>query len=319
MEGAKNSYNKTDVADRLAEIRLELAAKKAGNSSQKSYTPQSILPIPESLGLTDSVAAMQANFQFPVEGLGLTDLPVVTGYTGITFKSGSGTSVALTSQKLALLFEQGGVDISGLAHTVTVGSSITYKQGKQFFGAYFPQDANSVVTVTDAADLRVSAAFSFACWVLFTNLTADGAVSLVICNKQDDANNAYNFRVDSTGILSIAVMRAGVTTAFNSAAATIVAGSLTHVGFTYNAGTLTVYVNGAAVSDAGGGAIGVLPTAPDLIIGRKTNATGRFIGTMDDVMLWQKVLSAAEMLNLYTYQENRFNFSSFTTSAGAYP
>jgi len=93
LEGSKNTYRAVDpIADRIAELRLESAAKKAAGSSQKAFTPQSLIPVPETLGLHDSVPAPQNTHVFPTETLKVIDsVPAPAGATSFAFFNSGGT------------------------------------------------------------------------------------------------------------------------------------------------------------------------------------------------------------------------------------
>lgn len=88
----------------------------------------------------------------------------------------------------------------------------------------------------------------------------------------------------------------------------LVEGNTYHVGFTYKAGTVTLYVNGSVI--ASNLTINIHPTTlenktTDIEIGN-LDAIGIFDGDIDDVRLYNKVLSQDEITSLYNNGDGEF-------------
>jgi hypothetical protein len=89
-------------------------------------------------------------------------------------------------------------------------------------------------------------------------------------------------------------------------------GDWVHIGFTYNGSTCKVYQNGVQVgTDAS--ATATLANTQQMHIGKRSNGSDGFVkGQLDDVNVWQRVLTATEVSNLYNSSCPLKSKTSFT-------
>ena len=105
--------------------------------------------------------------------------------------------------------------------------------------------------------------------------------------------NAPQLRIDSgkPTLLATAAQQ------FSSSTGTIAANTWSYIGVTYSAsGVFTYYINGVA---AGSGTVARTFTFTSNYIGRTSTASENFVGSIDGVRMYNRILSPAEMASLY--------------------
>ena len=194
------------------------------------------------------------------------------------FGEGQGSSVA---------------DVSGNALRGTV-SNATWVPGKFGNALRFTGQSNSRVTVADSPLLRFTSAFTLSAWV---NPQQSQPTEPVVIFKQIPGDLAYALYSKGDGIGPNAWTRSSGN--YHSVAATsaIPVNTWTNLTSTFNGTTLSVYVNGVLVSSAAAsGAIdtgnGVLRIGNDSIFPNEG-----FVGMIDEVRIYDRALSAAEILS----------------------
>lgn len=117
--------------------------------------------------------------------------------------------------------------------------------------------------------------------------------------RNDSNCDFYLCQVSSTGVE--ARFRNSSGTAFDIATSTLVLNSWQHYVFTYNGSAISLYRNGTLlISNPASGSIS--NTAVALYLGKSVYFTNNFNyqGKIDEVSLWSKALSVAEVIGLYT-------------------
>lgn len=156
--------------------------------------------------------------------------------------------------------------------------------GKYGQGASF----NGTTSKITLAGITITGNLTFAGWV---NVAAYGIVESMIVGG---ATNCAEFFIDSNGKLNLA--KAGVTTIGTSNTAVGI-GSWHHIAVTYDGTTATFYYDGKA--DGTGSSVQTFSVAVTLI-----GTDGSFFhnGSMDDLAVFNRVLTATEINSLFLGQ-----------------
>ena len=203
--------------------------------------------------------------------------PVVGLVAAYGFDEGQGSSTADASG-------------NGLAGSL---SNAAWASG-QFGGALqFTGESNSFVTVASSPLLQLGTAYTLEAWV---NPAASQPTEPAVIAKEISGGLPYVLYAHGDGgVGPNAFTRIGGNYARAAAASTIPADTWTHLAATYDGATLSVYVNGVL---AGTAAVnGTLdPGAGALRIGNDTVFDNEgFVGRIDEVRVYSRALSAAEV------------------------
>ncbi|GAA4018580.1 beta strand repeat-containing protein [Actimicrobium antarcticum] len=148
------------------------------------------------------------------------------------------------------------------------------------------------------AGLTFGNTFSFSAWVKFDATQAWARVF--------DAGNAYNSsniligRSSTSSSLIFQVLYSGVGGSTATATNVIVNGTWMHVAATLNNGTQSLYINGALISSSSFGFDLPTITRTNNYIGKSENNDLPFTGQIDDIVIANTALSAAEIARLAT-------------------
>jgi hypothetical protein len=147
---------------------------------------------------------------------------------------------------------------------------------------------NDHVRVANAAALQLGSAFSLEAWIRPTTLRANGAFSSVLTKAE-----SYSLQFNGSQ-LELTVMQNGVRKRLKAPTGAIVAGQTYHVVGTYDGATQRLYVNGELVASAALTGAASASTYP-LLIGSWVGTNEFFAGHIDEVAVYNKVLSAAQV------------------------
>lgn len=195
----------------------------------------------------------------------------------------------------AYSFDQGSggiaADASGRGHTGTLSGGATWTAAGRHGGAVSLDGATGMVTVPDAADLRLSGALTAEAWVRPSSVARRRTVVFK----------------DRTGGFSYALYAGSNNThpqayAYLSGADRAVTGpdalplnTWTHLAFSYDGRTLRLFRNGVQV--AAHAATGTIPAAAGpLHFGANPLWTEAFAGRIDDLRIYNRALTPAEIL-----------------------
>ena len=164
---------------------------------------------------------------------------------------------------------------------------------------------DDVIVVTDSTTLDFSTALSVFAWIKPSSLgNADGIVTkyLSVGDKREWAFTPIGVSGSSGKlVVTLGVSGGSATTTKQTTDDLVVAnGTWSHVGFTYNAGVVKIYVDGVVVDSTkiGTHITSINNEAVDLEIGRFNNGT-YFDGIIDDVRIYDKVLTTSVIGALY--------------------
>ena len=204
-------------------------------------------------------------------------------------------SVVSTGLVAAYGFEEGSgtttTDASGLGNTGTITAG-TWATTGRFGKALSFNGTSSVVTVNDAAALRLTSAMTLEAWVRPTASASWRCAML----KETSGGLAYGLYASNTssrpgGFLRVGSVGSDVDATAPSA---ITLNAWTHLAATYDGATLRLFVNGTQVtSRALTGSI-VSSTQP-LRIGGNQVWGEYFAGLIDEIRVYNRALSAAEI------------------------
>lgn len=185
-------------------------------------------------------------------------------------------------------------DASGLGnHGTPMGNAKTIAAGK--FGRAGSFDGASSVTVPDAPSLHPTTALTYAAWIYPTGLT-DGTPSPGILSKR----LGYADQVAFTLFLWTNNQVWGdVESSRFSSSAVVANGSWYHLAIVYDGGSQSakLYVNGA-LDGTHAAASSLAVNTVDLQIANLPGGGDYFIGAIDEVAVWTRALSGAEIAGL---------------------
>ncbi|NQT39120.1 MAG: hypothetical protein HQ581_16595, partial [Planctomycetes bacterium] len=206
----------------------------------------------------------------------------------------------------AWTFDSGtAADTSGSFNNGIAGGSLTYEADTplgvgQSLQSHSGGGAGNVLTVPNSASLQsIDDSLSLAYWM--KSNTGDNGNWVRLFQKGTEANgdrswmvnrynngNEVNVRVDTTGGFNQNIARGGPQP-FD--------GEWHHVTFTFDSGTWNKYFDGEQVGTGGYNHGDGLTNTRDLyIFGR--NAAGHYVGSLDDIYLYDRALSSTEVRDL---------------------
>ena len=203
----------------------------------------------------------------------LEDRTTPTLVAAYAFSEGTGATVA---------------DASGNGHTGTI-SNATWTTAGRYGDALSFDGTDALVTIPDAADLRLTTGMTLEAWVNPAAVSSDWRDVLY---KGDD-----NYYLEATSTTSSrpaagAIVDSAYVEAYGTAALAV--NTWAHLAATYDGTTLRLYVNGTQVaSKAGSGSL--LTSTDALQIGGDSLYGQFFKGTIDEVRVYNAALTAAQI------------------------
>jgi len=173
---------------------------------------------------------------------------------------------------------------------------------------YLTFDGSGRVTIPDAATLHPSTGdWSAALWINHT--TRSGTQNVLSKYEATPGDNYLEIQVSSLGKVQVRISSNAALT--HTSAAVLTVGTWHHVAVTLDrddADGLKVYLDGAYVDDISPVAMtGACSPEVDLIIGDSDDPAfpDGLIGSLDDVRIYTKELTAAEVAAIYNYGRGR--------------
>jgi hypothetical protein len=171
-------------------------------------------------------------------------------------------------------------------------------------GLYFNHSGNDdVVRVLDNDLLDLGNQGTLAAWIYMTDGTSkdEGIIHKGnLSNNSDEAYYLYANRASNNNYrLGLILRNASQTCTLSSATPTLGLNTWRHVAGVWNAANAYLYVDGALVASA---ASAVVPrnSSGQLNLGAKLSGTQYFCGILDEVCVYNRALSGAEILELAT-------------------
>ena len=199
----------------------------------------------------------------------------------------------------------------GNANDIVDANDGTLQDGAGFASGQVDQafsldGVNDYVLVPDSASLDLTDQFTLDAWINPSSLHNDAGNSGRIISKLGGAggNNGYQFGIrDNNGELFCEFNAAGEPYATNQVIvdlpSAIPVGQWSHVVCTYDNADLKIYVDGVLVGTQPIGAKSVVNSASNLRIGSNDNNGSFFHGLIDEVEVFSRALTAAEVSAIY--------------------
>lgn len=183
-----------------------------------------------------------------------------------------------------------------------VGGFSTYPQSVFGKGGDF-NGSSTALTITDAnqTNLDITGSFSISAWINLDEVPSVTGTGMAIAGKLDTADG-YRLLVNTSDQIRVVIRSdPDVTTADSTG--TVVKDTWYHVVGVYDtaANTIVTYINGVG-NTTGSATVDPADHAEEFCIG-VTHSGGSYSqwldGTVDDVAVFDRALTAAEVLNLY--------------------
>jgi hypothetical protein len=205
-------------------------------------------------------------------------------------------------------------DSSGNAYNGTV-TGPTWTTGRVNSAMSF-DGTNDYVQVGAQAGLEMSDTLTISAWIFPTGAGSDATIGGTIVNKEGE----YQLVRLPNGGIRWALANTDPGWTYVNTGATAPLNEWTHVAFVYNKGTATTYINGSPVHTYNGsGAIvdNIHPSEDDFRIGGRQGWNQHFQGKIDEVRIYSRGLTAAEVQVLANELAGYWNFdeNSGTTAA----
>jgi hypothetical protein len=205
-------------------------------------------------------------------------------------------TAAPTGLRAAYAFNEGTglttADASGNLNTGTLTNGPAWSTQGRFGNAITFDGVNDFVSISDSASLDLGAAGTVEAWVRLNAANRWNGV-LAKGNANDDAVHNYALEITNTNRVRCIL---GSGTAFQQLDSTITLGTgqFRHLACVWNATTLFLYVDGAVNTSAARTVTPAANTAP-LFIGQFGGNADRLSGTIDEVRIYNRALSTAEI------------------------
>jgi hypothetical protein len=306
---------------------LTAVARDAAGNTDTSDAVGVIVSNVTTVAVPDVVGLTQAAAETAITGAVLTVGPVTSAYNAtvpagevVSQSPAATTNVAANSAVtftvslgpapappagglvLALSFDEAtgttATDASGHANHGTIAGAIRVPAQTGFGSALSFDGSNDMVTVADSASLDLATGLTVEAWVKPAAITG---WETVVLKERGTGNMAYAlYAADGTTALGGADGPAGyanIGSVHRSVrqAAGLPLGAWTHVAVTYDGATQRLYVNGSAVASRPQTG-SILVSANPLRIGGNNAWAGEFFaGLIDDVRIYNRALSGAEI------------------------
>jgi len=184
-------------------------------------------------------------------------------------------------------------DVFGATHNV-IGRVGT---GYRFDGV------NDYIRVSDNNSLDINNQITISAWI---NTTETGTMRIVNKESQSNDSDTYLLAIVSNKIWARINGTDGVAGVSN-----VNNGLWNHIMFTYDGATMSVYLNGKLENSASSSKV-ISSTDNDLFIGAYQSTAGGtitnyFNGSIDEVGIWNRSLSASEVMELYRTQVSSYH------------
>lgn len=269
--------------------------------------------------VTDSRSVINTNFsnlntdKAEVTGNVATATALQTARTinGVSFDGTANIKVASTLRKNLVLhlpfdFACLAADDSNTRGATTIsGATFEPTGGPDGDGDYSFNGTTDYIDTTHNANQLLVNGFSLSVWINVAGAgeTAGGITGSRILDKStaNTAAGGFALILDSSGTgIRFSVNNGGTI----SASSTVTGSTWTHVLVTVSsAAAVTIYVNGSSVATGTTGALSGITTTNAIRVGNRAGATDKsFQGKIAKVRAYARVLTAAEIAELYTNQ-----------------
>lgn len=177
-------------------------------------------------------------------------------------------------------------------------NTVSYGTGKIDNAADLERDNNEYFSITNAnagTYFEGLSEMSIFLWVKFESVATATREPFYTSWA---SNSGTLFYKDDSDILSFIIGNG--TPTFDSVSWAPSSSVWYHVGVTYNAGAIKFYLDGTQLGADQSSTITTIPTTGnDVNIGKRTDSAAYLDGLIDEMGIWQRALSAAEVTELY--------------------
>jgi hypothetical protein len=209
-------------------------------------------------------------------------------------------------------------DFSDGVNNGSVVDAVWVSNGK-LGGAFDFNGTDGYIDVGNDSSLNFSDNFSVGVW--FNNTGWGSKYDPVIMRNDADFNKYWYLSVGTSGTVSFVVGNATVECSINSPTA-ISLDTWHHAVGTFNGTGCSLYLNGTLIANEINPVTNFSATDKNVYVGAdmETNWESSnvyyFNGTIDEVSVWNRTLSAEEVLNIYDRQKGGFINDSFVSMTG---
>jgi len=187
----------------------------------------------------------------------------------------------------------------------------THVAGKKNMGLNFTTATTNYVNIPSSASLNaISSAITLSAWVKADANTANSNIIERWLYGTGVNQRAYCLYVTGTGAIAFGLGNDGTSANVKwlTTTATITRNVWTHIAATFDGTTMKIYINGALSTSVAAGFSTIFVPTGNVHIGNwqatATTWANPFIGSIDEVRLYKKALSASEILGIYNNPAN---------------
>lgn len=206
----------------------------------------------------------------------------------------NGKDVNWTSGSAGVAYDRSGGNNTGtITNMSQTGSVVGGKLGQ----ALNFDGVDDVVSITDTSTIRSTNVKTFSLWI---NQTGTNNTARIL-SETFDSNNAWDVTGPDSGnnAVRVSFKVAGSSSSFVSPDGSVPQSGWVHIAGTFDGSAVTgIYINGVAQSLNSPFSVTYGATT-GFTIGDRTNGSKNFKGYIDDVRLYDRILSASEIKQLY--------------------
>jgi len=291
-----NTYDETHASDYLDQQRIELAKLRAQKIGSSVIIPGFILPLDDSINLSDALAAP-------------TDIAKGT-YTILDDSA---------SQKLWLSFDSDVVDKSGNNNHGTITGTETYvadpgRYNDSRYAKGFSFDGSTQVDIANEAQFDRSNVQEFS--ITFWAKWSTASIMMLITKMTAAASQGIEIGATATGAIRIRLINTATTNEIDViTSSTYKTDYWRHFTLTKstasNASGVKLYVDGVSLTltVTTNNLAATIENNIAVSVAGYNGGTSRFTGSMDDVQWWNVELTAAQVLKLSEGRQISYNAS----------
>ena len=199
-------------------------------------------------------------------------------------------------------------DVSGSTNNGTLNNSPTYSSDSN--GILLFNGSSQYVGIANSSSLQVADTFTVSAWIKASNLSARYGV---FSTRANNTTGSWQFEVGTgsggTGRILISGVNVYIAQSVNNVITTNTWYHITVVKINNATQGATFYVNGSAVSNVGTGAYTISNNSDEKRIAIGTASSQYFPGYIAQIFVYNRALSASEILQNYNATKGRFGIS----------
>jgi len=198
-------------------------------------------------------------------------------------------------------------DLSGNGNTGTLASAVVWSTGQFGAAAEFNGDENTRITMPDSPAYSGLSQITVSFWMYPHSLETADDTKMVVGKANWNDNREWRVRIEQDGNFIWQISNDGNDPGTNEcsvdASNYLTIGKWSHIVGTYDGTTLWLYIDGVQVDTNAGDGGACYDGSAVLAIGAASDLGGTapdaYDGLVDDVMIYNRALSASEIQQLY--------------------